>query len=141
MHPGLVRGIEPFPTAELRAYDPGYVAGWVVERYQIDLEAAAERARAAMQAQLEAMCGRQVPGDTYRNLVVRADWSGQTYKHILAPVWLLSYDYGRRAFQCAINGVTGAVAGEYPKSFWKIALLVVGVLVLFVVFGSMTGGR
>ena len=72
---------------------------------------------------------------------MRADWSGQTYKHILAPVWLLSYDYGRRAFQCAINGVTGAVAGEYPKSFWKIALLVVGVLVLFVVFGSMTGGR
>lgn len=141
VHPGLVRGIEPFPTAELRAYDPGYVAGWVVERYQIDLEAAAERARAAMQAQLEAMCGRQVPGDTYRNLVVRADWSGQTYKHILAPVWLLSYDYGRRAFQCAINGVTGAVAGEYPKSFWKIALLVVGVIVLFVVFGSMTGGR
>src|SRR5512147_2070525 len=116
VHPALVRGIEPFPTGELKAYDPVYVAGWVVERYQIDLKAAAERARAAMQAKLEALCGQQVPGDTYRNLSVRADWSGQTYKHILAPAWLLSYDYGRRAFQCAINGVTGAVAGEYPKS-------------------------
>ena len=85
------------------------------------------------------MCGRQVPGDTYRNLSVRADWSGQTYKHILAPAWLLSYDYGRRAFQCAINGVTGAVAGEYPKSFWKIAFLVLGILVLVIVVGSMSG--
>ena len=27
----LLRGIEPFPTKELMPYDPGYVAGWVVE--------------------------------------------------------------------------------------------------------------
>jgi hypothetical protein len=139
VHPGLVRDIEPFPTGELKAYDPGYVAGWVVERYQIDLEAAAARAREAMRAQLEAMCAAQVPGDTYRNLAVRADWSGQTYKHILAPVWLLSYDYGRRAYQCVMNGVTGKVAGEYPKSAWKIALIVLGVIVLIVVFGAMSG--
>ena len=139
MHPSLLRGIEPFPTGELKGYDPGYVAGWVVERYQIDLKAAAERARAAMFAKLSSICASQVPGDTYRNLQVRADWSGQTYKHILAPVWLLSYDYGRRAFQCAINGVTGQVAGEYPKSGWKIALIVLGVIVLVLVFASATG--
>jgi hypothetical protein len=140
VHASLLRDIEPFPTGELKAYDPGYVAGWVVERYQIDLAAAAAHARAAMAAKLEQLCAAQVPGDTYRNLRVRADWSGQTYKHILAPVWLLSYDYGRRAFQCAINGVTGKVAGEYPKSGWKIALIVLGVIVLVVVFGAI-GGR
>ena len=139
IHPGLVRGIEPFPTGELRAYDAGYVAGWVVERYQIDLAAAAERARAAMHSQLEALCAKQVPGDTHRNLAVRADWSGQTYKHVLAPVWLLSYDYGRRAFQCAINGVTGKVAGEYPRSPWKIALVVLAVVVLVILFGALSG--
>lgn len=139
VHPGLVRAIEPFPTGELKGYDPGYVAGWVVERYQIDLKGAAERASAAMRAKLEAMCARQVPGDTYRNLVVRADWSGQTFKHMLAPVWLLSYDYGRRSFQCVINGVTGTVAGEYPKSPWKIALIVLGIIVLVVLFGAVSG--
>ena len=96
VHPGLLRGIEPFPTAELKPYDPGYVAGWVVERYQIDLVAAAQRARDAMDAKVQALCAQQVPGDTYRNLEVRADYSGQTFKHILAPVWLLSYTYGAR---------------------------------------------
>ena len=50
---------------------PGYVAGWVVERYQIDLVGAAQRARAAMDAKLQALCAQQIPGDTYRNLVVR----------------------------------------------------------------------
>ena len=28
------------------------------------------------------------------------------------------------------NGVTGAVAGEYPKSPWKIALIVLVVIVI-----------
>lgn len=56
VHPGLLRGIEPFPTAALKAYDAGDVAGWVVERYQIDLVAAAQRARAVMDEKVEAMC-------------------------------------------------------------------------------------
>jgi predicted RNA-binding Zn-ribbon protein involved in translation (DUF1610 family) len=130
VHPALLRGIEPFPTNDLKPYDPGFVAGWIVERYQIDLAAAATRARQAMDAKLQTLCAQQIPGDTFRNLFVDADYSAQTFKHILAPVWLLSYTYGARAFQCAMNGVTGAIRGEYPKSPWKIALLVVGALIV-----------
>ena len=52
VHPELLRGIEPFPTQTLKPYDAGYVAGWVVERYQIDLVGAAQRARAAMDAKV-----------------------------------------------------------------------------------------
>ena len=141
VQPALIRGIEPFPTRELKAYNPGYVAGWVVERYQIDLIGAAQRARAAMDAKLTAFCAQQVPGDTYRNLAVRAEYSRQTFKHILAPVWFLTYTYGSRRFQCLMNGVTGAVRGEYPKSPWKIALLVLVVVVLVVIFMSFAGQR
>jgi len=130
IHPELLRGIEPFPTGELKPYDAGFVAGWIVERYQIDLVAAAQRARDAMDAKLQALCAQQVPGDTFRNLNVRADYSAQTFKHILAPVWLLSYTYGARVFQCAMNGVNGTIRGEYPKSPWKVALLVLAILVV-----------
>ncbi len=141
IHPGLLRGIEPFPTTELKPYDAGYVAGWVVERYQIDLVAAAQRARDAMNAKLQAMCAQEVPGDTFRNLEVRPAYSGQTYKHILAPVWLLSYTFGAKAYQCVMNGVTGAIEGEYPKSPWKIALLVLAAVVAIVIVLSFSGNR
>jgi len=141
VHPGLLRGIEPFPTQELHPYDAGYVAGWVVERYQIDLVAAAQRARDAMDAKVQALCAQQIPGDTFRNLVVRTDYSGQTFKHILAPVWLLTYTFGARAFQCALNGVTGAVRGEYPKSPWKIALIVLAIFIVVLIALWVGGGR
>jgi Zn finger protein HypA/HybF involved in hydrogenase expression len=129
VHPDLLRSIEPFPTKDLVAYDAGYVAGWVVERYQIDLISAAKAAREAMDAQLRQLCGAQVPGDTYRNLEVQANYAGQTFKHILAPVWLLSYTFGAKAFQAVMNGVSGAIEGEYPKSWIKVTLLVLGILI------------
>ena len=140
VHADLLRGIEPFPTAQLRPYDAGYVAGWVVERYQIDLIAAAQRAHDAMEAKVRSLAAERVPGDTFRNLSVRASYSAQTFKHILAPVWLLTYTYGARAFQCAMNGVSGAVSGEYPKSAWKVALLVLAIVVAVFIVLSL-GGR
>ena len=136
VQPALVRGIEPFPTKELKPYDAAYVAGWVVERYQIDLVGAAQRARADMDAKLRMLCASRVPGDTYRNLAVRPDYSQQTFKHVLAPVWLLQYGYGARSYQCVMNGVTGAVAGQYPKSPWKIALIVLVVIVVVLIVMS-----
>ena len=51
-------------------------------------------------------------------------------------MWLLSYTYGARRFQCLMNGVTGAVRGEYPKSPWKIALLVLAILIVVVIVMS-----
>ena len=45
-----LRSIEPFPTDSLVPFDPGYLPGWTVERYQIDLIAAADRSRRQMEA-------------------------------------------------------------------------------------------
>lgn len=128
VQPEMLRGVEPFPTKELVPYQPAFLSGWVVERYQIDLVAAAKAARDEMDAKMERLCAAQVPGDTHRNLQVQTDYSGQTFKHILVPIWLVSYDYGARHFQVVLNGYTGAMAGQYPKSWIKITLAVMAIL-------------
>src|SRR5258708_10008947 len=124
VQPDMLRGIEPFPTKELVPYQPGFLSGWVVERYQIDLPTAAHTAQREMEAEMTRMCAAEVPGDTHRNLQVDTDYSGQTFKHVLVPLWLLTYDYGVRHFQVAINGSTGAIQGRYPKSLIQITLAV-----------------
>jgi hypothetical protein len=132
VHSARLRGIEPFPTGELIPYDAGYLAGWTVERYQIDLIAAAARSREQMEATLHRLCGEAVPGDTQRNLNVQATFAEQRFKHILVPVWLVTYVYGAKSYQVVVNGVTGRIAGERPWSWVKILLLVL--VVLFILY-------
>jgi hypothetical protein len=129
----LLRQVEPFPTKELVPYDTSYLAGFVVEHYQVVLLDAAKASEDAMREQLEALCAAQVPGDTYRNLVIHPTFSARTFKHILVPLWLLTYTYGARAFHLVVNGVSGRMAGEYPKSFWKVFFLVVGIIILVMI--------
>ena len=124
VHAERLRHVEPFPTKELVVYNAGFLSGWVVERYQIDLIAAAKEAREEMDAAMQRLCAAEVPGDTQRNLEVDSDYSGQTFKHILVPIWLLAYNYGAANFQVVINGYTGAISGAYPKSWVKITLAV-----------------
>ncbi|MCX6905176.1 MAG: zinc ribbon domain-containing protein [Verrucomicrobia bacterium] len=129
VQPEMLRRVEPFPTTtDLVPYQAGYLSGWVVERYQIDLLEAARRAREEMEGEIRSLCASEVPGDTHRNLQVHTDYSGQTFKHVLVPIWLLTYDYGARNFQVVINGYTGTIAGKYPKSWVKITLAVLGAL-------------
>ncbi|MDP9292366.1 MAG: zinc ribbon domain-containing protein [Verrucomicrobiota bacterium] len=125
----LLRKIEPFPTTtSLKPYDPGFLAGWVVEQYQIDLIAAAQRSREIMEKKIRDLCDAEVPGDIHRNLDVTSDFSAQTFKHILVPIWLLAYTYRTASYQLVANGYTGVIAGRYPLSWFKIALAVLAAL-------------
>ena len=135
----LLRKIEPFPTtSDLKPYDPGYLSGWVVEQYQIDLIAAAQNARAIMDAKLQSLCDAEVPGDTHRGLQVAADYTAQTFKHVLVPVWVLAYTYGAQSYQVVVNGYTGAMAGKHPLSWVKIALTVLAVLIAIAILAAMS---
>lgn len=138
VHSKLLDDLQPFPTTtDMLPYDPGYVSGWVVEQYQIDLVDAAGDSRRRMQRSLESMCTQQIPGDTHRNLQIAPEYSAQTFKHVLLPVWLLTYNYGAKSFQVTVNGFTGKVSGEYPLSWVKITIAIIIGLIILAIFISM----
>ena len=124
----LLRKVEPFPTGECVKYDTAFLAGHVVEHYRVVLVEAAEESRQQMIAKLEDLCAAQVPGDTHRNLQIHPTFSGLTFKHLLVPIWLLTYNYGRKAYQVLVNGYTGKIAGKHPYSVWKVLLLILAIL-------------
>ena len=132
----LLKTIEPFPTQEVVKYDTAFLSGHVVEHYQMVLFDAAQRSLDQMHAKLIAMCSQQVPGDTQRNLQIAPEYSDRTFKHVLVPVWLLTYDYRAKPYQVIVNGYTGAIAGRRPYSRWKIAFaillaILIGLIVLW----------
>ena len=131
----LLRQVEPFPTQEVVPYDTAFLSGHVVEHYKVVL------LDAAKQSQRSDARGTRVAvwaAGAWRYLSQPADssrlFSGQTFKHVLVPVWMLSYNYGARAFQVIVNGYTGKIAGKYPYSVWKILLLVLVALFVLGLF-------
>jgi hypothetical protein len=129
----LLKRIEPFATADLVPYDTAFLAGFVVEHYQVVLVDAAARSQDQMIGQLRQMASSQVPGDTQRNLQIHPQFSGRTFKHVLVPVWVLSFMYRAKLYQVLVNGYSGAIAGDYPKSPWKVFFLVVVILIVALV--------
>jgi hypothetical protein len=85
------------------------------------------------------MCGADVPGDTYRNLQIFPEYSGRTFKHILLPLWLLTYTFGAAPYQVLVNGYTGKMDGTYPVSWWKIAGLVILALIVIAIVIALEG--
>ncbi len=124
-----IEQVQPFPTSDLVPYDTAYLSGFVVEHYQVVLVDAAGAARERMLGELRAMCGAQVPGDTYQNLVIDPTFSGETFKLVLVPVWNLSYGFAGKTYRLLANGYTGKIAGDYPKSGWRIFFLVLAAAV------------
>jgi hypothetical protein len=103
----------------------------------VDLRKASETNREQMDATMRDLCGRQVPGDTYRDLNVNTQYSARTFKHILVPIWLVTYTFGAKNFQVLVNGYTGETAGDrpisWPKVFFYIVLPSIVLLILIAI--------
>jgi len=52
---------------------------------------------------------------------------------LLLPVWIGAYQFQAKVFQVVVNARTGEVQGERPYSAIKIAMLVVGILILVLI--------
>ena len=122
-------------------YRPEYLAGWRAEEYSVDLEQGWTQALTTIEAEEQRRCSGDVPGDTQRDLRVHNTVQDIRWKHILLPMWVSAYLYGGRTYKFAVNGQTGEVQGESPKSGWKIFFLVCGILVVVFIFLAVFGGR
>lgn len=125
--PDLVSKFQTFDTKHLTPYRPEFLAGWRAESYAVDLMPAWGTAQEDMSQAQQGRCGRDVPGDTHRNLFVRNQFSHVTFKHVLLPIWIAAYRYDGKPYQFLVNGQTGEVVGKAPWSFWKIFFFVLAV--------------
>ncbi len=124
----LVMRLSSFDTHGLKPYEPSFLAGWKAEEYSVDLDEAWTRAVKLMESSQVQRCGQDVPGDTHRRLSVTNRFSGETFKHVLLPIWISAYRYGDKIYRFLVNGQTGEVVGKAPWSVLKIALFIAGLL-------------
>jgi ribosomal protein S27E len=128
-----LNALEPWDLPALCAYEPAYLAGFKAQRYQIELPAGFEKAKAVMERAIEHDVRVDIGGDEQRIDRVQTATSNETFRHLLLPVWIGAYKFQGKVFQVMVNARTGEVQGERPYSAMKITLLVFGILILLMV--------
>lgn len=117
--------LAPWDLGALVPYSPDYLAGFTAEGYTVSLSDGQVIAREVMEAQITSDVRDDIGGDEQRIDQIDTDYSAETFKHILLPIWMAAYKYNGKSYRFVVNGQTGRVQGERPYSAWKIAFAVV----------------
>lgn len=137
----MLRGLEPYNTADNKSYRPEYVAGFAAERYAIGIKEAWQMAKTSIKFKLQRSIEKRIikenNADRVRNLQIDAAFSKLTYKYLLLPVWISSYKYKEKVYQFMVNGQTGKVSGKTPISIPKVIITVVAIALILILISML----
>lgn len=124
----LADDVMPYDLSALHRFRPDFLAGWMAEEASVARDEAFEVSKRHFFAEEKRRVAAFLPGDTHRGLDVTTTFSQATDDLLLLPLWILVYDYKGKRHRFVMNGQTGAMSGTRPKVYWKIVLLVLGIL-------------
>jgi hypothetical protein len=116
----LQKRLYPFNIQDMVAYEPGFLAGWYAQSFNISLQDAWGQVKATMREHAKKACCRQIRSSHVRNFSMIADFADESWRYILLPVFIAAYRYQGEVFQVLVNGQTGKISGQKPIAWWKI---------------------
>ncbi|MBS9777421.1 MAG: hypothetical protein KGV50_01530 [Gammaproteobacteria bacterium] len=134
----IVQELGPWRLQDAKPYTPEYITGSKTHYYQLNLDDAYSLAQENMQRRINVEIKREIGGDKQRIRHIDTNYQNSTYKLVMLPIWHSSFEYRGKIYKTVINGQSGKIAGQYPKSTIKItiaataAALLIGAVVYFV---------
>lgn len=132
--PKLLRTLEPWPLDSVLPFSEELLAGYQARTYELPLDEGFPEAKQRIEQALLSRARQDIGGDAQQVQQIQTRYSALTYKHLLLPLWLLTYRFKEKTYQVVINAATGEVTGERPWSAWKIVSLIFLLLVLLLFF-------
>jgi hypothetical protein len=118
----LLGQIQRYNLKDLIEYEPKFLAGQQAQAYDLPLDSAWGLARQTMREQTRDACMKRASTKKIRNFSMNLDFSDESWRYILLPVYVAAYHYQGIQYQVIINGQTGAISGQRPADWLKIWL-------------------
>jgi predicted RNA-binding Zn-ribbon protein involved in translation (DUF1610 family) len=133
--------LAPWDLSALQPWQKDFLAGFTAEGYTVALADGHAMGREVMSGVIHQDVRQDIGGDEQRVEDVDTDWSAETFKHILLPIWMAAYKYNGKSYRFVVNGQTGKVQGERPWSAWKIAFAIFAGLIVAGIVLAVTQSR
>lgn len=115
MDDALMESIEPFDFSDAVDFQTAYMAGYLADKYDVDIDANVERINNRVKTSTESAIGSTVGGYA---TVVPEDSSISTVngqvKYAMYPVWMLNTTWNGQKYTFCMNGQTGKMVGDIP---------------------------
>ncbi|MER1987536.1 MAG: hypothetical protein ABS948_16785 [Solibacillus sp.] len=130
----MLNELKPFNVLNNKVYQPEYVTGFLAERYSIGLKEGWNLARkeihAHLEDQIENTIRRNHHADSVSNVQFSTTHENITYKYLLVPIWLSSFQFKDKVYQFMVNGQTGKVSGDAPISPLRVTIAILVTLLV-----------
>jgi len=112
----LMESLEPYDIKEAQPFRSAFLAGYLADRYDIDLQSAKPRADVRIKRSTEDAFLSTVKGyETVKASSSKLNVSGARTRYVLYPVWLLNTTWQGGRYVFAMNGQTGKFVGDLPE--------------------------
>jgi DNA-directed RNA polymerase subunit RPC12/RpoP len=119
----LMNQLKDFDLSALVQYEPAFLAGMQARAYDIPLEDAWENARDVMREKTRLACYSQASTPKVRNFSMELDFSDESWRYVLLPMYVAAYRFQDKSFQVMVNGQTGRIAGQRPVDWTRVGLV------------------
>lgn len=135
--------IEPFNLLDNKSYKSEYVTGFLAERYSIGLEdgwgIAQQDIHDHIHSEISSKVRFECGADRVTNIQFSTTYDNITYKYLMLPIWLSSFQYKNKVYQFMVNGQTGKVGGKAPISPIRVAIAVILASAFIAIFAYFNG--
>jgi len=136
----LMESIEPFNINEAVPFNTAYLAGYLADKYDVDVNQSMNRANQRIQASALNAFEDTVDGyDSVSPIQAAMQVANGSYKYALYPVWILNVKWKGQNHTFAMNGQTGKFVGNIPTEEKKAKLIgglggaAIGILIYIII--------
>jgi predicted RNA-binding Zn-ribbon protein involved in translation (DUF1610 family) len=122
--------LEPWPFGKMIPFTQQVLAGFLARTYDITLRDGFVAAKERVDSAIASDVRQRIGGDEQRVWSIQSRYDAITFKHLLLPVWLMTYRFHEKPYRVYINAATGEVQGDRPYSWVKITLAVLAALLV-----------
>ncbi|MCR5648853.1 MAG: hypothetical protein K6F67_04885 [Oscillospiraceae bacterium] len=143
----LMDSMEPFDLTDVKPFDPGYLAGFVADRFDVPKEDISARAEARMRNTADSFLNAHAaPGYASVKRSGGRLTAELNAKYLLFPVYLFDIVFRGETYNFAVNGQSGKVVGSVPtdkgvarKRFLVRAAAVLGIVLVIALIRYLLG--
>lgn len=124
-----LNNIKPFNYQELYKYNDDFIRGYTVEYHEHPVANCSDIAHSIMKNEIE-RCIRNKEGGDIVSLTTKTIFSDEKFSYYLLPAYKVEYKYKDKKYNSYINGQTGKVGGNAPKSKIKVTFFTIFLILL-----------